>query len=181
MIELVKPRAFVPVHGTLHHLLRHAELARELGVPRVTVLENGDVATLDGEGVRKSGRVRAGRVHVMGGRVLPTQVIAERSALASQGSVHVAVPVDAQGRLAGEIAVATRGVIDEGADADLLEAARTQARIALEELLASIEWTARRPDDERISEAARLAVRRTLAKTLGFKPVTTASLVRVTR
>ena len=36
-------------------------------------------------------------------------------------------------------------------------------------------------DDERISEVARLAVRRTLAKALGFKPVTTASLVRVQR
>ena len=60
MIELVKPRAFVPVHGTLHHLLRHAELARELGVPNVTVLENGDVATLDEQGLRKSGRVEGG-------------------------------------------------------------------------------------------------------------------------
>jgi ribonuclease J len=181
MIELVKPRAFVPVHGTLHHLLRHAELARELGVPRVTVLENGDEAMLDGEGLRKTGRVKSGRVHVMGGRVLPAQVIAERSALASQGSVHVAVPVDAQGRLAGEIAVATRGVIDEGADGDLLESARKQARTALEDLLASLAGAAAPPDDEQIVEAARLAVRRTLAKTLGFKPVTTASLVRVHR
>ena len=59
MIELVRPRAFVPVHGTLHHLLRHAELARELGVPRVTVLENGDVATLDA--TRGSARAGASR------------------------------------------------------------------------------------------------------------------------
>jgi ribonuclease J len=181
MIELVRPRAFVPVHGTLHHLLRHAELARELGVQRVTVLENGDEATLDGEGLRKSGRVKAGRVHVMGGRVLPPQVIAERSALASQGAVHVAVPVDAHGMLAGEIAVATRGVIDEGADGDLLESARVQARAALEDLAASLAGAGAPPGDEQISEAARLAVRRTLAKTLGFKPVTTASLVRVHR
>jgi ribonuclease J len=169
------------VHGTLHHLLRHAELARELGVPRVTVLENGDEAVLDGEGLRKTGRVKSGRVYVMAGRVLPAQVVAERSALAAQGSVHVAVPVDAQGQLAGEIAVATRGVIDEGADGDLLECARKQARAALEDLLASARGAAAPLDDEQISEAARLAVRRTLAKTLGFKPVTTASLVRVHR
>jgi ribonuclease J len=181
MIELVKPRAFVPVHGTLHHLLRHAELARELGVPSVTVLENGDVATLDEQGLRKTGRAKTGRVHVMAGRPLPSQVIAERSALASQGAVHVAVPLDEQGRLAGEIAVATRGVIDEGAERDLLESARKQARAALEELLGSVAPTDGRVEDERISEAARLAVRRTLARTLGFKPVTTASLVRVHR
>jgi ribonuclease J len=181
MIELVQPRAFVPVHGTLHHLTRHAELARELGVPGATVLENGDVATVDEQGVRKSGRAKAGRVYIMGGRALPAPVIAERAALASQGAVHVAVPLDAQGRLAGEIAVATRGVIDEDADGALLESARTYARAALEDLLASAE-AARGPlDDERIAEVARLAVRRTLARTLGFKPVTTASLVRVPR
>ena len=117
----------------------------------------------------------------MAGRPLPSQVIAERSALASQGAVHVAVPLDEQGRLAGEIAVATRGVIDEGAERDLLESARKQARAALEELLGSVAPTDGRVEDERISEAARLAVRRTLARTLGFKPVTTASLVRVHR
>jgi ribonuclease J len=179
MIELVKPRAFVPVHGTLHHLLRHAELAREIGVPEVTVLENGDVATFDGQAVRKAARVRAGRVHVMGGRALPGQVIAERTALASLGAVHVAVPLDEQGRLAGDIAVATRGVLDESADGALLVAARREAHAALEGLASS--GGEDRPSEALMSETARLAVRRVLAKTLGFKPVTTASLVRVHR
>jgi ribonuclease J len=178
MIELARPRAFVPVHGTLNHLLRHAELARELGVPQVTVLENGDVATLDEQGVHKTGRARVGRVHVVAGRALPAQVIAERTALASLGAVHVAVPLDELGRLAGEIAVATRGVIDEEADGGLLEAARKHAHAALTELLG---LGRERIEDDRIAETARLAVRRTLAKTLGFKPVTTASLVRVHR
>jgi ribonuclease J len=178
MIELARPRAFVPVHGTLNHLLRHADLARELGVPQVSVLENGDVATLDGQGVHKTGRARVGRVHVVAGRALPAQVIAERTALASLGAVHVAVPLDEMGRLAGEIAVATRGVIDEEADGGLLEAARKHAHAALTELLG---LGRERIDDERVAETARLAVRRTLAKTLGFKPVTTASLVRVHR
>ncbi len=178
MLELVRPRAFVPVHGTLHHLLRHAELAREVGVPEVTVLEDGDVATFDGQAVRKTGRAKSGRVHVMGGRALPDQVIAERAALASLGAVHVAVPVDAYGKLAGDIAVATRGVLDERADGELLEAARRDAHRALEGLLTAGED---RPDEATISETARLAVRRVLAKTLGFKPVTTATLVRVHR
>jgi ribonuclease J len=178
MLEMVQPQAFVPVHGTLHHLLRHAELAREIGVPEVTVLENGDIAAFDGTAVRKEGRVRAGRVHVIGGRVLPHQVIAERTALASLGSVHVAVPLDQQGKLAGDISVATRGVIDESADGDLLVAARRDAHAALQELLAAGKDP---PDEAIISETVRLAVRRVLAKTLGFKPVTIASLVRVHR
>jgi ribonuclease J len=175
MIELVKPDAFVPVHGTLHHLTRHAEMARDLGVPEVSVLENGDVGTLSVEGLRKSGRVQAGRVHIFGGRVLPAQVIAERSAIASQGAVHVAVPLDEKGRLVGEIGVATRGVVDEGKSADLLGSARREGRAALEELLAA----GPAPDGARIAETARLAVRRTFARALGFKPVTVATLVRV--
>ena len=176
MIELVRPGAFVPVHGTLHHLSQHAKLASEIGVSKVSVLENGDVGTLDDSGLRKSGRVQAGRVSVFGGRVLPAQVIAERAALASVGAVHVAVPLDTRGRLAGEIAIATRGVIDEADHPDLVPAARRNARAALEELLG---LPGPRPDDERIAETARLAVRRTLAKALGFKPVTHAALVRI--
>ncbi len=178
MIELVKPRAFVPVHGTLHHLSRHAELATEIGMSRVTVLENGDVGSVDAAtgGVHKSGRVQAGRVNVFGGRALPPQVIAERTALASLGAVHVAVPLDGGGRLAGEIAVATRGVLDETEHADVMQSARKRARAALEELLGI---PGPRPDDERIAETARLAVRQTLARALGFKPVTVATLVRM--
>ena len=176
MIELVRPSAFVPVHGTLHHLTRHAELASEAGVSEVRVLENGDVGTLDASGVQKSGRVQAGRVNVFGGRALPAQVIAERAALASLGAVHVAVPLDAGGRIAGEIAVATRGVIDEAAHADVMQSAGRNARAALEELLGI---PGARPDDARIAETARLAVRQTLARALGFKPVTVATLVRI--
>ncbi len=176
MIELVQPGAFVPVHGTLHHLSRHAEIARELGVSDVSVLEDGDVGTLDADGLRKSGRVQSGRVNIFGGRVLPAQVVAERAAIAAMGAVHVAVPLDARGKLAGEITVATRGVLDEADRADVMQSARRDARAALEELLAI---AGPLPDSGRIAETARLAVRRTLARALGFKPVTVATLVRV--
>jgi ribonuclease J len=176
MIELVQPGAFVPVHGTLHHLSRHAEMARDLGVKDVTVLEDGDVGTLGTDGLRKSGRVRAGRVNLSAGRVLPAQVIAERAAIAAMGAVHVAVPLDARGKLAGEISVAARGVLDEAAHGDVMQSARRDARAAIGELLAA---PGPLPDHGRIAETARLAVRRTLARALGFKPVTVATLVRV--
>ncbi len=113
--------------------------------------------------------------------MLPAQVIAERSALAAQGAVHVAVPIDAQGRLAGEIAVATRGVIDEGADGELLEAARKHARSALEDLLATAPAVGPLQDERDRRGGTPSRCGESLAKTLGFKPVTTASLVRVNR
>jgi ribonuclease J len=180
MIETVRPRAFVPVHGTLHHLVRHAALARELGVPDVCVLENGEIAELDGDGpVRKAGRLQSGRVHVFARRPIPASVLHEREALAARGAVHVVVPVDARGRLAGEIALATRGVVDEVLDAQLLATARHEAEVAIEELGASEPGVT--IDEPAISDAARQAVRRALGRVLGFKPLTTATVLRISR
>jgi ribonuclease J len=183
MIEMVRPRAFIPVHGTLHHLLRHAALATELGVPEVCVLENGDLAELDGNALRKAGCVRAGRVHVFARRVLPDGVLRERAALAAHGAAHVVVVVDAAGLPAGEVALVTRGVLDETLDAHLLAAARNEVLAALED---GGEGRDRPPggasrSDAELGEAARQAVRRSLARVLGFRPVTTASVVRVGR
>jgi ribonuclease J len=180
MIDLVRPHAFVPVHGTLHHLTRHAALAREAGVPEVTVLENGDVGELGTDGsIAKRGRVHSGRVHVFAQRPIAPSQLHERQALAAHGVAHVVVPVDAHGRLAGDIVIATRGVLDETAEPHLLASARNEAAIAVEELADGA--AGGRPEDSAISEAARMAVRRSLARVLGFKPVTTVCVLRLTR
>ncbi len=97
MIDLVRPKSFVPVHGTLHHLHRHADLARGCGVPEVTILENGDVGILGEHGLRKDGRVQSGRVHVWAGRAIPPSVLRERQAIAQEGVALVVVTVDARG------------------------------------------------------------------------------------
>ncbi len=176
MIDLVRPRAFIPVHGTLHHLHRHAELARANGVAGVCVLENGDVAVLDEHGVRKDGRVHAGRVYAFGGRVVPPSVIKDRIAIAQDGVAMVVVPIDASGAVAGRVTIATRGVAgDDGRDALLAAAGR-----AAEEALRDVPRPRGvAPDEAALAEAARLAVRRALARELGFKPVTVVQLVRV--
>jgi ribonuclease J len=176
MIDLVRPRAFIPVHGTLHHLHRHAELARASGVPQVCVLENGDVAVLDEHGVRKDGRVHSGRVYAFGGRVVPPAVIKDRIAIAQDGIAMVVVPIDASGAVAGRVTIATRGVAgDEGRDA-LLAAAARSAEEALRDVPRPRGVV---PDEVALAEAARIAVRRALSRELGFKPVTVVQLVRV--
>jgi ribonuclease J len=183
MIAMVRPRAFIPVHGTLHHMLRHAALATELGVPEVCVLENGDRAELDETALRKTGRVHAGRVHVFARRVLPPGVLRERAALAAHGTAHVVVVVDAVGRPAGEVSLVTRGVLDETVDAHLLAAARHEVLAALEDGGAGGDGAGSGParTDAELAEGARQAVRRSLGRVLGFKPVTTASVLRLRR
>jgi ribonuclease J len=184
MIELVMPRGFIPVHGTLHHLSRHAALARELRTTEVCVIENGDVAEVDGDGIRKSGRVRTGRVHVFARRTLPDSVLHTRSGLACRGGAHVVVRVDALGRLAGEIVLVTQGVLDDERDAELLTAARRAACSAVEGLSGKTPDMARDTEsapDAEIAEAARLAVRHAFGRVLGFKPITTATVLREPR
>ena len=179
MIEITRPRAFIPLHGTLHHLTRHAALARELGVPEVGVLENGDVAEVAADALTKAGRVHAGRVHLFAQRVLPAGVLHERAALASHGAAHVVVQVDQHGRVTGDVAVATRGVVDEALDAQVLLGAQHEARAAVDELSDGASGTA--VDEQAIAETARQAVRRAFARVVGFKPVTTATVLRVLR
>jgi ribonuclease J len=181
MIELTRPRAFVPLHGTLHHLLRHAELAREMQVADVCVMENGDVAVVDDAGVRKVERTAAGRVHVFAGREIPGSVLAERTVLASQGMAHVTIPIGVHGALAGPISLATRGVLDPSTGASVLAAAEEGAREAVEEILrAARDRRAAAVSDDDVAEAVRLAVRRSFARALGFKPTTIVTVVRVT-
>ncbi len=175
MIELVRPKAFIPVHGTLHHLHRHAELATGCGVSEVTILENGDVGVLDAHGLRKDGRVATGRVHVFAGRAIAPAVLRERQAIAQEGVAVVVVTVDARGELVGEVKVQTRGVLDANLAPGLLTGSQRDAQDAVRDLPRA--GVGR--DDASITEAARLAVRRFFARSLGFKPVTVVQVVRV--
>ncbi len=165
MIELARPKAFVPLHGTLHHLTRHVELARELGVPNTCVAENGDVIALDESGVRKSGKVQVGRVHRAYGRAIPPAQLRERVILAAEGVVAVTV-VPHAGR-DPDVYVSTRGAIDEAAEPDVLADAKRAA-------IAAIADEARpEPREERV----RLAVRHVFREAIGFKPITLVTFV----
>ncbi len=172
MLELVRPRAFVPVHGTLHHLRRHAALAAETGVGRTMVLENGHVAALSSGGIERAGTMPTGRVHVWAGRAVPKTVIRERQALAQEGCAACFVVLDARGGVE-RVDLATRGVIDESASASLLEAARASVKRAIDDL--DVAAIAR---DEVVAENARMAVRRTFHKALGMKPLTVVHVLR---
>jgi ribonuclease J len=140
----------VPVHGTLHHLVRHAELARELQVPEVCVLENGDVGELDDAGtLAKVGRVHGGRVHVFAGREVPASVLAERSSLAERGALHVTVPVDAGGHIAGpSCAIVPRGARSDARPGPCDAGARRGARSARATLADRVTTTSPRPCGE---------------------------------
>jgi ribonuclease J len=111
MIALVAPRAFVPVHGTLHHLLQHGALARQLGVPQVEVVENGQTIVLEQGQIRQGERVSTGEVSVgYGGTVLGSEALQQRRELARGGHLTIALACDARGKLVDGPAIRARGV-----------------------------------------------------------------------
>ena len=89
MINLVKPKFFIPVHGDYRHLKRHAELAGSMGVvEKVILLEDGDVLELDKNTAVKNGKVTTGRVCIDSGgsiEVVEDVVIRDRQHLSEDG------------------------------------------------------------------------------------------------
>jgi ribonuclease J len=178
MIELTRPASFVPVHGTFHHLAAHARLAAESRLTSPLVVENGAVLEWDGTALREVGRTTAGRVHVEAGEVLPEAVLRDRLYLAELGVAMAVVVVDTSGRRLWRMPeVVTRGVVDEVADADVIDEARREVAEAIGALRSPLDAV----DDETIREAARRALRRSLHRTIGRRPLTQAVILRLPR
>ncbi len=133
MLNLVRPRYFVPVHGESRHLRAHAELARATGVAEkdVFVLDNGDCLELTDSGARVSERVESGVVYVDGLSVgdIGKVVLRDRQMLAKDGIATVVIAVDRQnGKPTGEPELVARGIVSGADEAAFFEDAR--ARVA---------------------------------------------------
>jgi ribonuclease J len=116
MLNVVKPKYFVPVHGEYRHLVKHARLAQELGIPRENIFlpELGDVLELSDDRVEIVGRVPAGHLLVDGLSVgtVGNVVLRDRKLLAEDGIVMVVVAAD-RGRsmVVGGPEVVSRGFV----------------------------------------------------------------------
>jgi ribonuclease J len=108
IINLVKPRYFIPIHGEFRQLRRHAELAASMkgSVGQVISLESGDILEFDEHGARKAGRVPVGRVCIDSGSrtdVVEDLVIRDRRHLSEDGIV---LPIIAINKLTGRVETA---------------------------------------------------------------------------
>jgi len=116
LINLVKPKHFIPIHGELRHLHQHAALARELGIPdeRVAIIENGHAIELINGTMNLGERVPGGYVFVDGAGVgdIGPSVVREREALARDGILLVNLAIDRNtAQLRDEPEFITRGFI----------------------------------------------------------------------
>jgi ribonuclease J len=172
MIELLRPRCFVPVHGTLHHLLRHAELARSLGVETTLVVESGTPVVVDETGLSRDPEIPHGRIPIaLGGEPIGAEALQQRSDLARTGVALVCVVLDLRGGLAATPTVSTRGVPQVDAQPAALRA------VALEVSRAAGSYRDGRglPFEDFLRRAAR----RKLEDLSSTRPVVELSVVRL--
>jgi ribonuclease J len=115
IINLVRPRYFIPIHGEYRQLKLHAEMAGAMhgSVGKVMLIESGDILEFDELGARKAGRVNVGRVCIDSGSrtdVVEDLVIKDRRHLSEDGFV---LPIIAINKLTGRVEtspeIVTRG------------------------------------------------------------------------
>jgi ribonuclease J len=129
LLNLTRPRYFIPIHGEMRHLIGHAKLARSLGLPesRIMVVTDGDQVRFDAGGGHMQDRVEVGRVFVDGKGVgdVSRIVLRDRRHLSSDGLVIATVAVDAVARkMVTEPDLVTRGFVLEEEQEHLLAQAR---------------------------------------------------------
>ncbi len=134
MINLVRPKYLIPVHGELRHLKQHAELAKELGYSpnRIAVIENGTPVEFEGDKLIIHERMPGGYVFVDGAGVgdIGWSVVRERDQLAQNGFFMAVVTTNGRGDVIGQPDIISRGIIDMAESDDLIEGAKdTIARV----------------------------------------------------
>jgi ribonuclease J len=149
MHNLVRPKFFIPVHGEYRHLIKHAKLAQELGMPKenIFISENGQVLEFTRDSGAVAGKVTAGRILVDGLGVgdVGNIVLRDRRQLSQDGILIIVLTMN---RETGEVVsgpdIVSRGFVYVRESEELMEEARTRVEQALDRCQEErvVEWGA---------------------------------------
>jgi ribonuclease J len=125
MLNLIRPKYFMPIHGEYRHLVYHTMLAKKLGIPKenIFILQDGEILEISEEGARKNGKVNSGRVFIDGKGVgdVKEMVLRDRMRLAHDGIVLVLLSIE---KLTGNIVsgpdIMSRGFVFEDASQEVM-------------------------------------------------------------
>ncbi len=171
MIQLTRPRYFIPIHGEYRNLVRHIQLARGVGIPEENcfLLEDGEVLELTDHGTTRADSVPVGKVFVDGKGVGDVEdvVIRDRRHLSEQGMVMVVMAIHQQtGELVAGPDIISRGFTGAEEGEEILEQAKTLVLESLGGFSREI-----RTDPSELKEEVRKRLRRYFNKILGRRPV----------
>jgi ribonuclease J len=167
LINLVRPKFFIPVHGDYRNLRRHAQLAMETGaVEHAMVIEDGDVLELDKNDARKKDKVTAGRILIDSGSsidVVEDLVIKDRRILSEDGIVLAVLAINKRtGKVEREPEIVMRGF----GGADITDQAREVVLKTLDSLSGE-----QKADYGMVKEKVRVEIKRLVQKTTGRRPM----------
>ncbi len=137
LLNIVKPKFFVPVHGEYRHLSYHARLAQSVGIPEenIFVLEDGDKLEINPQSAKVADKIAASNVYVDGLSVgdIGSVVLRDRRMLSKDGIVMVIIAVNRQtGKLVGRPDIVSRGFVDTRESKDMLDESRDLVANALD-------------------------------------------------
>jgi ribonuclease J len=168
MINITRPKFFIPMHGTLRHLIHHARLAEQTGVPHGVVITNGQIAQIDGDSMRVlDERVQQGKVFIDSeAEEVPDVVVRDRQHLAEDGFVIVVVAVDSDGRLIRDPEIITRGLVHVDASQEMMGEVRKL-------LVGMFDESGRDElrDSDLLQEKVRALLKRYFRKSMGRRPM----------
>ncbi len=147
LLNLVKPKFFIPIHGEYRHLSLHAKLAESVGIPpeNIFLLEDGDVVEFDSQTARIASKITSGNVYVDGLSVgdIGSVVLRNRRMLSRDGIVVVIIAINKQtGKLVGRPDIVSRGFIDTREAKDMIDKSRELVARTLDHSGArSTEWS----------------------------------------
>jgi len=176
MYQWVRPQVAIPVHGEARHLAAHAEIAKQCQVPQQIVGRNGSVIRLAPGEAAIVGEVPSGRLVYDGRRLLSrdSPVLKGRQKLVFNGAVAVTLVLDDRGALDGEPEISTVGLYEPDEEHEAIP----ELEIAIEDAVHRL-GKRERKDDTAVEEAAGQAVRRTVNRLLGKKPMTMVHVIRL--
>ncbi|MFA9424396.1 MAG: ribonuclease J [Sedimentibacter sp.] len=136
MISLVKPKFFIPVHGEYRHLVQHARLAEEMGIPKENTYigKNGDVIEITSKSIGKNGTVTSGNILVDGLGVgdVGNIVLRDRKLLSENGLIIIVLSTEKRtGKILAGPEIVSRGFIYVRENIDLIEESKSVVRKAL--------------------------------------------------
>lgn len=125
MLNMVRPKYFMPVHGEYRHLVYHSMLAKKLDIPKenIFILKNGAILEISDEGASENGRVNSGRIFIDGKGIgdVEEMVLRDRLRLAHDGIVLILLVIE---KLTGNIVsgpdIISRGFVFEDASQEVI-------------------------------------------------------------
>jgi ribonuclease J len=179
MINLTRPKYFVPVHGEYRQLFAHALLAREVGIPkeRIIMAETGDIISFDAEMAGVVGTATVGRLLIDAGGIadLDEIVVRDRQHLSEEGVVLAVVAINkSTGHIESVPELVSRGHIQEVDAAEFLAEGKQIVTSAVEACTEE-----EREDPLLLTQTIRSALKKYFRKRTGTRPMIVPVIIEI--